>query len=102
MTVRLTEGNILLAGDCPVEDAETLQGLLIAHPAALVDIGGVGRIHTAVIQLLLAARPVLRGTPPSSFVATWVLPHVLDARGESTSTLIDPNGAPSTRNNHAE
>jgi hypothetical protein len=87
MSVRRTEHGIALIGDCAVEDAEILLGLLLADSTAQIDLEGCGRLHTAVAQVLLAARPVVRGTPDNPFVAKWFLPQVLDATGESTSTL---------------
>lgn len=87
MSVRRTEHGIALVGDCPVEDAEVLLGLFLASPGMPIDLAGCGRLHTAVAQILLVARPMVRGTPENPFVAKWLLPQVLDATGESTSTL---------------
>ena len=79
MSVRRSDDAILLSGDCPVEDAEELLGLLLQVPGAPVDIGYCGHVHTAVAQVLLAARPEIRGAVPNSFFGTWVLPHLLHA-----------------------
>ena len=86
MTARAVAGVIVLSGDCPVEDAEVLVGLLARHPGLPVDVAGCGRVHTAVVQVLLAARPKLRGAP-ASFFGDWVVPLLLDAPAESNSTL---------------
>lgn len=75
MTVAVAEdGTILLAGDCPVEDAETLLRRLQADPAAGVDWRGCTAAHTAVVQVLLACRRRTHGPPQAIFLAKWVEP----------------------------
>ncbi|MDB5559426.1 MAG: hypothetical protein JWQ36_2360 [Enterovirga sp.] len=77
MTVRRGEhGAILLEGPCPVEDAETLLSLLIAEPGAIVDWSACTRLHTSVVQVLLAVRPPIRGTCPDPFVGQWLAPQL--------------------------
>jgi hypothetical protein len=75
MTVRRAEdGTIRLEGDCPVEEAETLLGLLLAHPEAPVDWRLCRSAHGAVAQVLLAlGRPVL-GEPEDPFLRRWIAP----------------------------
>ncbi|MDB5685623.1 MAG: hypothetical protein JWR77_212 [Rhizorhabdus sp.] len=73
MTVRLDAGTIRLEGDIAVGDAESLLACLHTDPASTVDLSGCGTIHSAAIQILLAARPSLFGTPADSFVAKWIL-----------------------------
>lgn len=90
MSVRRIEDAVALVGDCSIEDAELLLGLLLDDPAAPIDLQGCGRVHTAVVQVLLAARRPVRGVPGNSLVADWILPQLLDASGESTFTL--PHG----------
>ena len=75
MTVRLTaDGTIELEGRCGVEDAERLQGHLLAAPESTVEWGGCEYLHSAVVQVLLIARPRLRGRPPSAFLRTHLEP----------------------------
>jgi len=72
MTVRLTnEGAIMLVGECPVEDAETLLEHLQARRAGPVDWSGCTRLHTAVLQVLMAAKPKLVGECGDEFVRAW-------------------------------
>jgi hypothetical protein len=61
MSVRVEGGVIYLAGRCPVEDAEDLLRALEEDAQATVDITGLQRLHMALIQVLLAVRPVIRG-----------------------------------------
>lgn len=75
MTVRMaTDGTIELDGVCPIEDAEKLQQYLIADPQARIDWRSCSAAHTAVIQILLAAKPLLRGPPAGDFLRNHVAP----------------------------
>jgi hypothetical protein len=80
MTVRLAaDGAIVLDGACPLEDAEKLQQYLIADPQACVDWRACAAAHTAVVQILLAAQPTLRGPPASDFLRNHVEPLMKSA-----------------------
>jgi hypothetical protein len=64
MSVKVPERDlIVLDGHCPSEDAENLLQRLLVAPAATVDLRTCEELHTAVIQVLLAAAPVLRLPP---------------------------------------
>ena len=86
MTVHASGQDVLLSGDCSAEDAEQLLGLLIGNPGATIDLTDCGGLHTAVVQVLLAARPAVRGVPADPLVADWIVPQLLDAVPETTST----------------
>jgi len=80
MTVRVTgAGEVALVGACPSEDAEPLLQALLEHPEATVDLRGCDGAHTAVVQVLLAARPPVRGPAAGPFLRQWVEP-LLNAR----------------------
>jgi hypothetical protein len=73
MTIkRDDQGVIVLDGECAVEDAETLLQLLQTQPEGPVDWSGCTRLHTAVLQVLMAAAPPMRGECGDAFVARWV------------------------------
>ncbi|WP_018388882.1 hypothetical protein [Ancylobacter sp. FA202] len=75
MTVRIAgDGTLHLDGLCGSEEAEALLARLIATPGATVDWQGCTGAHTAVVQVLLALRPKLRGVPASAFLARHVAP----------------------------
>jgi hypothetical protein len=77
MSVRRHEnGNIALDGACPVEDAELLLKLLQAAPAASCDWTRCGHLHTAVLQVLLAARPKLVGPCGDPWVERWITGNI--------------------------
>ena len=80
MTVRTADdGTIVLEGRCAVEDAETLVRLLLRAPAATVDWRDCDHAHTAIIQILMAARPAMRGPPRSIQLRHWIEPVLAGA-----------------------
>jgi hypothetical protein len=77
LTIKVSsDGTIELEGRCPLEDAEVLQRELLAHAGATVDWRACGGAHTAVVQVLIVARPPLIGPPASDFLRTHVEPLV--------------------------
>jgi hypothetical protein len=87
VTVRAFPDGIALEGNCPAEDAEALLGLLIENAGSMVDLAECGSVHTAVAQVLLAARPAIRGVPADPLLADWILPQLLDAAAETNFRL---------------
>lgn len=61
MPLDLSSDSIVLAGTCPVEEAEPLLKALRADPARPVDLGRLEHAHTAVLQVLMACAPCLIG-----------------------------------------
>ncbi|MGH8320120.1 MAG: hypothetical protein ACREUL_19480 [Steroidobacteraceae bacterium] len=77
MTVRIgPSGFIELLGACPSEDAEPLLQLLLTAPETAVDWRGCRGAHTAVIQVLMAARPRLLGPPGDPRLKDWIEPVI--------------------------
>jgi hypothetical protein len=75
VTVVLHDANtIRLIGACPAEDGETLLQQLLANPTAEVDWRGCESAHAAVIQVLLASRRPLQGTPAGQFLQRFIGP----------------------------
>lgn len=80
MTVMVSEdGVILLEGACPIEDAEALLRRLSDDPDALVDWSACEQAHTAVVQVLMAARPRFVGSPTEQFLRRHVAVQVSQA-----------------------
>jgi hypothetical protein len=69
---RRSDGTIVLDGRCPVEDAEPLLELLQATPAAPFDWSQCTYLHTAVLQVILAARPAPSAPCGDAWVRQWV------------------------------
>src|SRR5206468_181483 len=75
VSVRLAADNVVhLEGRCPVDDADTLLQLLAADPARVVDWRACETLHTALVQILLAVRPVLHGPCRDPFLQQWIAP----------------------------
>ena len=75
MSVNLKgRGVIELSGRCGAEDAEVLQQHLLATPGATVEWSACEHLHSAVIQVLLVATPLVRGVTKNSFLATHIAP----------------------------
>ena len=80
MSVRLDGNFIILEGPCRVEDAEPLLGWLQADRGRMVDLAGAEHLHAAVLQVLMALRPVIQGTARDAFLRDWIIPTLM---GES-------------------
>jgi hypothetical protein len=83
MSVALDGTVVRLRGDCRVEDAEPLLAMLQGPEQRSVDLSEARQLHTAVVQILLAIRPEIRGGSLDSFVRTWVQPLLIRAQAGS-------------------
>jgi hypothetical protein len=79
------EDIIRLEGACPVEDAEALLQH-IQQGAAALDWSGCTFLHTACVQVILAAGIGVRGTPADDKLARWLAPLLLTAPPPPTET----------------
>ena len=77
MTVRRDGSTIHLEGDCPVEEAEALTALLESPGAWAVELSACRQLHTALVQVLLAYRPSVIGTPADPFLSRLVMPALV-------------------------
>jgi hypothetical protein len=71
MTIRRVDETVLLDGVCAVEEAETLMHEIQAG-ATVIDWTGCAHLHTACLQVLLAAGLPTRGTPANPALARWL------------------------------
>jgi hypothetical protein len=76
MPLNFTGITAVADGACLVEDALALLEFLQANGGAQVDLGSCSHVHTAVLQVLLAARPPISAMPREPFLARW-LPQAL-------------------------
>ena len=89
MTVRLTpDGHIRLEGICPVDDAEPLLRLLSSQKEFSVDWRACEQAHSAVIQLLLAAKRPILGPPANDFLQVSVAPLLVASGGPDASATV--------------
>lgn len=81
MTIRRDHnGTIILDGKCPVEDAEPLLEMLQASPATPVDWTRCQELHTAVVQVLLAAGTTPIGPCGDAWTETWLASKISGSR----------------------
>lgn len=81
MTVAIDGEVIRLEGRCRVEDAEALLAALHDNPRRIVDLDRCATLHTALVQLIMAASPRLQGTPMDASLRRWLLPLLETAGG---------------------
>ena len=62
MTIKVSGSVVGIVGHAPDD------------PSRSVDLGDAAHLHSAVIQLLLALRPPIRGTPSAEFLRSYVMP----------------------------
>jgi hypothetical protein len=74
MTITIEGGVIRLAGRCRIEDAEILLAALQADPDSAVDLGACTSLHTALVQLLMAATPRIHAAPGDGAIYRWLMP----------------------------
>ncbi len=82
MSVRFAGDSISIEGAGDVADAEPLLSALLDDAARQIDLTNATRLHSAVIQLLLALRPRIVGDPHDPFYLSHIKP-LLDAGGGS-------------------
>jgi hypothetical protein len=66
------DGTIFLSGSCPVDEAEPLHRMLMSARVACVDWTQCTHVHTAIVQLVIAARPALTGPCGDPFIDRWI------------------------------
>ena len=77
MSVRLDGNVIILEGQCRVEDAEPLLGWLQADRGRTVDLTDAEHLHAAVLQVLMALQPAVRGAARDAFLRDWITPALI-------------------------
>lgn len=85
-----TVNGIQLQGFCGAEDVEPLIAALEKSASKSVDFTNTDHLHGAVLQTLLAFTPAVLGSSRDSFVRTWLIPVLQEARRASELA----NGSP--------
>ncbi|MGM0834193.1 MAG: hypothetical protein ACQEUK_15380 [Pseudomonadota bacterium] len=85
MPIEFKRSSAVLTGACEVEEAETLHSWLLEHPGASLNLRHCDYLHSAVLQVILAAREVAN-TPLSPLPDDPWLQGVLAGTAVSTST----------------
>ncbi|MFP5516205.1 MAG: hypothetical protein ACLGJC_24380 [Alphaproteobacteria bacterium] len=79
MPVRFDSDLARFENACTAEDALPLAEWLETAAAPRVDLSACTELHTALLQLLLAARPALAAAPADAFLARWIGPLLAKA-----------------------
>ena len=74
MPAKYTKKTVNLVGQVTVEEAEELSNWLKKTPGAAVKVSQCDHIHAAVLQVLLALAPSIRGEPADPWLRA-VLAH---------------------------
>lgn len=88
MSVRVADGIIVLEGRCRIEEAETLLGHLLENGDRPVDLSGCETMHSAVVQILMAAKSAISGRPIDPFLCAYILPLLETERSPSGATPV--------------
>jgi hypothetical protein len=74
MPVRFGKNSVTLEGACTVEEALPLLEYLQGHASAKVSLRACTALHSAVLLVLLAARPKIGALPDEPFLRRWIGP----------------------------
>ncbi|PKU26612.1 hypothetical protein [Telmatospirillum siberiense] len=72
MPFTFTKNTVTAKETCTVEDALPLLEFLQSHPHAKINLGPCDHLHTAILQVLLAARPQITQMPGDPPLAHWL------------------------------
>ena len=72
MTIEFNDGVLACAGTLSVEDAETLLQLVAGRPGMPADLAACDHVHSACLQVLMAARVAVRAWPRPPALAAWL------------------------------
>jgi hypothetical protein len=70
--MEFTNGALVCAGTLSVEDAEALQQQLLATPDAPLDLAACSHLHSACLQVLMAAGTHVAVWPAEPALALWL------------------------------
>lgn len=74
MPLRFGSGEVALTDSCGAEDALELADWLAKEHQPKADLRACSHLHAAVLQTLLAYKPVLSAPPVDPFLLRWVVP----------------------------
>lgn len=74
MPIRFEDRIARFEGACAVEEAIPLAEWLDAVEEPRLDLGGCTALHTALVQVLLAAATPVAVPPEDAFLKGWVMP----------------------------
>ena len=75
MAIEFNDAVVKFEGHCRLEEASALFEWLEQTPAAKIDLTDCERIHTAILQILMVAKPELLASPANPFLKQWLLAY---------------------------
>ncbi|GAB2838193.1 hypothetical protein GCM10027277_01310 [Pseudoduganella ginsengisoli] len=72
MTIEYQNNVARFTDTVTIEEADGLLAWLASHPDARADLADCTHCHAAILQLLMAARPVLAALPRDAGLAIWL------------------------------
>jgi hypothetical protein len=79
MPIEFKKNRVLFRDEVTVEEAEGLLEWLQTRPAAKADLSALSHLHTANLQVLMAARPVIVSWPENVELRAWLEPALKPA-----------------------
>lgn len=89
MPIEFMRNVVSLKGVCTVEEAEPLLEWLQDQQRAKVKLKECTHIHTAVLQVLMAAKAMVTLPPEDPDLAKWLVPALRGARSSQLLQNID-------------
>jgi len=77
MPIRFEDKTARFDGACTVDEAIPLAEWLEATEAPQLDLGRCTGLHTALLQVLMAARATVAAEPEDAFLRAWVMPALV-------------------------
>jgi hypothetical protein len=79
MPLRIARGTVHLEGHCTVEEALDLQAFLVRTRSPRIVLTRCAGLHTALLQVLAAARPGTVAPPADATLARAIVPFLRSA-----------------------
>ncbi len=80
MPIRFEDQTARFDGACTVDEAIPLAEWLEATESPRLDLGPCTGLHTALLQVLMAARAAVAAEPEDAFLKAWVMPALTRVR----------------------
>lgn len=84
MPISFKKGRAVLRGELDIEEAERLLSALEKDGDRHVDLSDLESIHTAVLQVLMAKRPICAVPPKDEDLAAIIIPILASATSAPT------------------
>lgn len=76
MPIKFSGAVARFEGQCRLDEASALFEWLEQTPAAKIDLAECEHMHTAILQILMVAKPELLASPASRFLQQWLLAYI--------------------------